>query len=125
MSRKPAEVLVSATDTAKELFAIYLCVVVAAAFAFVHFEAMSFLDAMWMTLVTATTTGYGDLYPKTPAGRVVAVLLMHTTTLFIIPLVTARLASKLIVDNDAFTHSEQEEIKETLREIRERLRHPS
>ena len=125
MPKKPAEVLISATDTAKELIVIYLCVVFAAAFAFVYFEAMSFIDAMWMTLVTATTVGYGDLYPKTSGGRVVAVLLMHTTTLFIIPLVTARLASKLIVDNDAFTHSEQEEIKQTLREIKERLRHPS
>jgi voltage-gated potassium channel len=38
--------------------------------------------------------------------------------LFVIPLITAHFASKLIVDNDAFQHDEQEEIKNNLREIR-------
>ena len=33
-------------------------------------------DALWWTMVTLTTVGYGDLYPVTPEGRVIAVLLM-------------------------------------------------
>ena len=33
-------------------------------------------DALWWTLTTITTVGYGDLYPVTPAGRVVASILM-------------------------------------------------
>jgi voltage-gated potassium channel len=39
--------------------------------------------------------------------------------LLVIPLITAHLASRLIVDADAFRHEEQEEIKNNLRAIRE------
>jgi voltage-gated potassium channel len=38
--------------------------------------------------------------------------------LLVIPLITAHFASKLIVDQDAFRHEEQEEIKANLRAIR-------
>ncbi|EIK52565.1 ion transporter [Stutzerimonas stutzeri TS44] len=33
-------------------------------------------EALWWAFVTVTTVGYGDFYPVTTAGRVVAVLLM-------------------------------------------------
>lgn len=36
----------------------------------------SFTDALWWASATITTVGYGDVYPKTPAGRGVAVFLM-------------------------------------------------
>lgn len=36
----------------------------------------SILDAFWLTLVTITTVGYGDMVPVTSAGRIVASSLM-------------------------------------------------
>jgi len=40
-------------------------------------------DALWFTCVTITTVGYGDLYPITAAGRIVAILtFVCGTTLF-------------------------------------------
>jgi voltage-gated potassium channel len=33
-------------------------------------------DALWWTIVTITTVGYGDIYPSTVFGRIIAVFLM-------------------------------------------------
>jgi len=37
------------------------------------FEGWSWLDAVYATVVTITTVGYGDLTPSTPAGRIFAI----------------------------------------------------
>jgi voltage-gated potassium channel len=85
------------------------------------FEKKNFVDSLWWALITATTVGYGDSYPNTAGGRFVAVTLVLGMILFLIPMITASIASKLIVNRDAFTHEEQEEMKQMLREINKRL----
>ena len=50
--------------------------VLAGTFGMMHFEHMSFQDALWWSFVTATTVGYGDLSPSTNAGRIIASLMM-------------------------------------------------
>jgi voltage-gated potassium channel len=39
-------------------------------------ELASPLDAIWWGIVTLTTVGYGDVYPRTPEGRIAAMVLM-------------------------------------------------
>lgn len=100
-----------------------LLTVLALSFLFVEtgvyavFEKKDFLDSLWWALITATTVGYGDSYPSTTGGRFVAVTLVLGMILFLIPMITASIASKLIVNRDAFTHEEQEEMKYLLSEI--------
>lgn len=35
---------------------------------------MSFVDSVWLVLMTIFTVGYGDISPKTDAGKVIATL---------------------------------------------------
>jgi voltage-gated potassium channel len=81
-------------------------------------QDVTFGDAVWWAIVTATTVGYGDISPETWQGRALAGILISIMVLVVIPLITAHFASRLIVDNDAFRHEEQEELKQNLRRVR-------
>jgi voltage-gated potassium channel len=41
-----------------------------------YLEHKSFGDALWWSIVTTTTVGYGDISPATPIGRIIAIILM-------------------------------------------------
>ncbi len=81
------------------------------------FEKKNVIDALWWALITSTTVGYGDMYPVSLGGRITAITLLLIMILFLVPMITASFASKLIVNRDAFTHEEQEEMKVLLRKI--------
>jgi voltage-gated potassium channel len=57
----------------------------------------TFPDAVWWTLTTISTVGYGDRYPVTVEGRVVAAALM-VAGIALLGVVTASIAS-WFVDN--------------------------
>jgi voltage-gated potassium channel len=99
----------------------YLAIILICAVLFAVIEGKPIGVGIWWSFVTAMTIGYGDVFPVTTAGKIVAVGLMHAVPLFLVPLITAKMAAKMIVDSDAFTHAEQEEIKQTLARIEAQL----
>jgi voltage-gated potassium channel len=58
----------------------------------------SFADAIWWSTTTMTTVGYGDVYPVTFGGRVIAVVLM-IAGIGLFTVATARIASFFVEDN--------------------------
>jgi voltage-gated potassium channel len=96
----------------------FLLLIVVSAILYSQFENRGVGDSIWWAVVTASTVGYGDTYPTHTAGRILAGTLISAMVLLVVPLITAHFASKLIVDQDAFRHDEQEEIKANLRAIR-------
>ncbi|WP_432034824.1 ion channel [Streptomyces cucumeris] len=86
-----------------------------------------FGDALWWSITTVTTVGYGDLYPTTTEGRLIAVGLM-IGGVALAGLVTASLASWFterfseLRDNEAHTTSEIATLAAEVRQLREELR---
>ncbi len=113
--------LQAATDTFRELALIYTALLLASAGLLMHFEDLDFGTALYWAATTATSTGYGDISPKSPEGRLVAVTLMHLSIFVVAPLIVVRLVDRLNMDRDAFTHEEQIHILEGIARIEARL----
>lgn len=88
----------------------------------------TFGNAMWWSIVTMTTVGYGDLSPVTIAGRVIAVMMM-IGGIALIGVVTGTLASWIVsrvatedAEQSAATRAElvemQRKLDQVLRELR-------
>nr|WP_281371993.1 potassium channel family protein [Modestobacter versicolor] len=88
----------------------------------------SYGDAVWWAVTTITTVGYGDEYPVTPEGRLVAVLLM-VSGIALLGVVTAAVASWFVgrvaeaaqAQDDADDAALLTEVRELAEEVR-RLR---
>lgn len=80
-------------------------------------------DAMWWAVTTMTTVGYGDTYPTTPEGRLVAVFLM-IAGIGVFGTFSGLVASWFLAPKAADTESDLDEIKATLVEIQLRLPSP-
>lgn len=107
-------------DSIAEVLGWYLCFLFFMTAWVALTESWTLFESWWWLVVTITTTGYGDISPKTEEGQLVASFLMIGSWLFNVML-AGMVAAKLIVNSDAWTHSEQEEVKSTLRKIADKL----
>lgn len=121
MSKTNSNKLARATDTFGEILGYYAVVILISSALFSYLEDKPFFDSVWWACVTGMTIGYGDMYPVTTGGKVVALILIHVVPLIIVPLIVARLLSRIIEDQHEFSHDEQEAIKKDMEKIKEAL----
>lgn len=106
----------------KSVVALYFGLTLTAATLFdIVEEKHTFWDGVWWAFITNLTIGYGDIYPYTVAGRVLGILLAHSIILLVIPMIIALITLRFLIDNDRFTHDEQEELKTQLSAATEQL----
>ena len=72
-----------------------------------------FGDALWWSIVTATTVGYGDLAPASVVGRIVAVLLM-IVGIGTIGMITGSIATFFLQGSGQRTNPHVEHLKQML-----------
>ncbi|MEZ4664808.1 MAG: ion transporter [Caldilineaceae bacterium] len=77
-------------------------------------------DALWWAFVTMTTVGYGDRYPVTGWGRLLAAVLM-TVGVGLFGVLTSYLAAKFLAPAERENESELEAIRQDLAEIKQAL----
>jgi len=76
-------------------------------------------DALWWALTTVTTVGYGDTYPVTTEGRIIAAVLM-LIGIALFGSMSAIVTSKLILPKETRDHEDlRKEVRELHAEIRE------
>ena len=67
-----------------ELFLLFCLLILVNVGAMMVLEGHRLEDALWLTLTTVTTVGYGDIAPATAAGRVAVVLLLYGFGIFLL-----------------------------------------
>jgi len=77
-------------------------------------------DALWWSFVTITTVGYGDFYPITLLGRIIAAVLM-TAGVGLFGTFTAYVASSFLQQEDDEQEKREDRILAELESIKERL----
>lgn len=73
------------------------------------------LDGVWWAIVTATTVGYGDIFPTTPEGRGIGVVMM-LVGISLLSVVTANIAAFFVEGEDG-----SDELRERLDRIEAKL----
>lgn len=108
-------------NKALPLIFTFIAAMTVAAVTFSLVEGKDLTNSFWWATVTSTTVGYGDLYPTKLISKLVGGAFMFFCVFYIQPLLTAKFSAQLIVNSDAFTHSEQEELKQNSRRQTELL----
>ena len=76
-------------------------------------------DALWWSLVTVTTVGYGDLVPVTNAGRFLAATLMTVGVAFI-SVITSYITTHLVLRGDPMQEARMQRLDEGIKQLNER-----
>jgi voltage-gated potassium channel len=103
-----------------------LLLIMCASIAILHFEVpaggniRTAQDAMWWAISTMTTAGYGDGYPVTPEGRVVAVFLM-CAGVAVFGTFSGLVASWFLSSSTLESDSDMAEIKAMLKDLQARI----
>ena len=63
-------------------------------------QRLSDWDGVWWAIETVTTVGYGDIYPKTTAGRIIGIVVMVSGVGFV-ALLTGALAQRFVLGGGA------------------------
>lgn len=109
------------------LYYIYIsfATLVVAAAMYCISEKVSFATALWWSITTATTVGYGDISPTTLLGRLAAILLMIVGIGFV-GMLTSAITNFFVQEHEENglavelerLHSENEELKTELKTIK-------
>ncbi len=95
------------------VFVIVLLFLAALPMKWIEPDFKTYGDALWWTVVTTTTVGYGDLSPVTTVGRIIAGILM-LTGIGVIGLITGTVAS-------VFTKGDERDQPKELKDVRAKM----
>ena len=78
---------------------LFIALLVGGTTGYMVFEGFSFWDSIYLTAMTITTVGYGDIVPVNPPGKVFTIFLVFTGVGFVL-YAFSRLADTMIMPED-------------------------
>ncbi len=90
------------------IIAVYVLMRLLAMITISPLEGWTFFDGFWWSGVASLTIGYGDIFPKTLAGKVLADMFQMTWVLYCAPVIVGHMVKLLFKNMNELTHLEQE-----------------
>jgi hypothetical protein len=87
------------------LLCVYFVTITIGVVGMIVFENTNLVDACYWASTTITSTGYGDVIPKTDEGKIFAILFQQFGIVIVLALTIAWVLGK--VNHDLFSHDEQ------------------
>lgn len=91
----------------KTISMLYIALIVGGGFAYSRAENVSWWDGTWWAIITSLSIGYGDMYPVTAGGRIIAAVVGVSGILLISPFIIGLIVRAAIPDFHQFTDCEQ------------------
>jgi voltage-gated potassium channel len=94
-----------------------LCIFVAGTGGYIMIEGWSFLDALYMVVITISTTGFQEVHPMSPLGRIFTMVIVGTgvgTTLY-----AAVRVVEIIVEGEMTGYQKRKRMKKQIREMKD------
>jgi voltage-gated potassium channel len=96
------------TENVLILIFVYLGSLILASLVLSPIEGWRFLEGLWWAQVSSLTIGYGDLFPKTDQGKIIAMIFQCFWALYIVLCLAGHVVKFLFRDKNEITHEEQE-----------------
>jgi hypothetical protein len=111
------KILKTVSNNPINLLISYVISILVATVLFSYYEATTLFDSFYWASITSLTIGYGDISPVTVEGKLISIVFGMFWIFFVIPSIVSQILSRIITDENEFTHHEQEELKKILLDI--------
>lgn len=101
------------------LLVVFSWLIAAALFAVI--EQVDPLTALYWSMTTMSTVGYGDVSASTALGKIVTMAFQAWSIFYLVPCAVANIVDTVRIDEQKFTHAEQEWQENAIKSIAEKM----